>query len=84
LQMEDISDPSIYALLSEKPSEIVYKENDYWRIVTWDFEFKAIFPNSKDNKLIADVFWTWNVRLLKKPNSHAKMMVIDHKWLLIW
>jgi hypothetical protein len=29
LQMEDISDPSIYALLSEKPSEIVYKENDY-------------------------------------------------------
>ena len=84
LQMEDISDPSIYALLSEKPSEIVYKENDYWRIVTWDFEFKAIFPNSKDNKLIADVFWTWNVRLLKKTNSHTKMMVIDHKWLLIW
>lgn len=83
LQMEDISDPSIFALLSQKPSEIVYKENDYWRIITWDFEFKAIFPNEKINKPLVDSFWSWNVRLMRKPYSHTRIMVIDHQWLLI-
>jgi len=83
LQIEDISDPSIYTLLTQKPSQVVYRDNGYGRTVTWAFEFKAIFPNTKENRLIENEFGSWNVRLLRKPDLHTKIMVVDHKWLLI-
>ena len=45
--------------------------------------FRAIFSDTDNNKKLPKYFWTSQVRLLKKPYVHTKMILIDDEILLL-
>lgn len=68
MQTQYLNDPALFDLIAKK-SEIL--------------NFKAIFSDTETNQSLPDYFWTHQVRLMKKPYVHTKMILIDKKILLL-
>ncbi len=68
IQTQYITDPSIWEILKNKNN------------LSW---FQIIVANTDDNSELLSYFWPKKVKKLKKPYVHAKMILIDNKYLIL-
>jgi hypothetical protein len=68
IQTQYITDPSIFEILKNKSN------------LPW---FKIIVADTDDNDNLLNYFWPAKVKKLKKPYVHAKMILIDNKYLIL-
>lgn len=54
------------------------------KAVNPDFNIKITLANPSDNYKQVNYFWSHRVRVLKSPYIHAKMILIDKKYLVLW
>lgn len=69
IQTQYLTDPELFELIAEK-SQIL--------------DFKAIFSDTESNQKLPNYFGSHQVRLLKKPYVHTKMILVDDEILLLW
>lgn len=69
IQTQYLTDPELFDLIAEKSQTL---------------SFKAIFSDTESNQKLPNYFGTHQVRLLKKPYVHTKMILIDEEILLLW
>lgn len=69
IETQYITDELIFSLLEEKK---------------WIEELKILVSDTQSNDELMKRFWTSLVKKLKNPYLHAKMILIDHKILLLW
>lgn len=70
MQEQYLSDDSIVNILKQKADAD-------------NFNLKITLANPSDNYKRAKYFWTHRVRVVKNPYIHAKMILIDKKYLLL-
>ncbi|RAL55541.1 hypothetical protein BSK20_04220 [SR1 bacterium human oral taxon HOT-345] len=68
MQTQYLNDPALFDLIAKKSETL---------------NFKAIFSDTETNQSLPDYFGTHQVRLMKKPYVHTKMILIDKKILLL-
>lgn len=68
IQTQYLTDPDLFKIIAQK-SQIL--------------DFKAIFSDTESNQHLPSYFWFHQVRLLKKPYVHTKMILIDDEILLL-
>lgn len=68
IETQYITDPNIWEILKNKSD------------LSW---FQIIVANTDDNSDLLDYFWPWKIKKLKKPYVHAKMILIDNKYLIL-
>lgn len=68
IQTQYLNDPSLFDIIAQKSEQLA---------------FKAIFSDTEANQELPEYFWTHQVRLMKKPYVHTKMILIDKKILLL-
>lgn len=68
IQTQYITDPSIFEILKNKSN------------LSW---FQIIVANTDDNDDLLNYFGPAKVKKLKKPYVHAKMILIDNKYLIL-
>jgi len=69
IETQYITDPSIFEILKNKSS------------LSW---FQIIVSDTNANDNLLNYFWPGKVKKLKKPYVHAKMILVDNKYLLLW
>jgi len=68
IQTQYITDTSIFEILKNKSN------------LSW---FQIIVADTDDNDKLLNYFWPTKVKKLKKPYIHAKMILIDDKYLIL-
>lgn len=68
IQTQYLTDPQLFDIIAKKSKNLT---------------FRAIFSDTDNNKKLPKYFWTSQVRLLKKPYVHTKMILIDDEILLL-
>lgn len=68
IQTQYITDPGIWEILKNKNN------------LSW---FQIIVANTDDNNDLLNYFWPSKIKKLKKPYIHAKMILIDSKYLIL-
>ncbi len=68
MQTQYLTDPDLFALIAQQSEKL---------------NFKAIFSDTEANQELPNYFWLHQVRLMKKPYVHTKMILIDKKILLL-
>jgi phosphatidylserine/phosphatidylglycerophosphate/cardiolipin synthase-like enzyme len=68
IETQYITDPNIFEILKSKS------------ILSW---FQIIVADTDDNDNLLNYFWPAKVKNLKKPYVHAKMILIDNKYLIL-
>lgn len=68
IQNQYLTDPQLFDIIAKKSKSLT---------------FRAIFSDTDNNKKLPKYFWTSQVRLLKKPYVHTKMILIDDEILLL-
>lgn len=68
IQTQYLNDPTLFKLIAKKSESL---------------NFKAIFSDTESNQDLPNYFGTHQVRLMKKPYIHTKMILIDKKILLL-
>lgn len=68
IQNQNLQDEKINSLLEQKKN----------------LDLKIVLANSDDNNAMKLVFGKQIVKTMKKPYVHAKMLLIDKKYLIIW
>lgn len=68
IQTQYITDPNIFEILKNKS------------YLSW---FQIIVADTDDNDNLLAYFWPAKVKKLKKPYVHAKMILVDNKYLII-
>lgn len=55
--------------------------------ILWEqsnLDIKIVVSDTDSNDNIKKYFWDYIVKLIKKPYIHAKMILIDNKYLILW
>ncbi|PZM87035.1 MAG: hypothetical protein DLD55_03455 [candidate division SR1 bacterium] len=68
IQSQYLTDPQLFELLAQQSEKL---------------KLRAIFSDTEANHSLPDYFGTHQVRLMKKPYVHTKMILIDQKILLL-
>lgn len=68
IQTQYITDPNIFEILKNKS------------VLSW---FKIIVSDTESNDDLLNYFWPTKVKKLKKPYVHAKMVLIDERYLIL-
>lgn len=68
IQTQYLTDPELFALLQKKQENLTYR---------------AIFSATETNENLPEYFGKHQVRLLKKPYVHTKMILVDDEILLL-
>lgn len=68
IQTQYLTDPELFDMIAQKSEQL---------------SFKAIFSATESNQELPKYFGPHQVRLLKKPYVHTKMILIDEELLLL-
>jgi len=68
IETQYLTDPQLFDIIAKKSKNLT---------------FRAILSDTDNNKKLPKFFWTSQVRLLKKPYVHTKMILIDDEILLL-